>query len=194
MSVADQRGLRALILTQATRLFALQGFAATSIRELVEACDCTKPALYYYFDGKEALFRAVVEDHRQQLNLLLQGHTSGAGSVRQRLHASIGAVVDHCIENSLAMRLLQRIESSPEYTGAVEDTCAAREMHMQMLVTIVGQGIDTGELRSDLAAEDAALVLIGAMHFQFELSIASGQWNRDQVLRSIDLILDGIAV
>ena len=44
----------------AARLFATQGYDATSVREIVEGAGVAKPTLYYYFRSKEGLARALV--------------------------------------------------------------------------------------------------------------------------------------
>ena len=43
------------IARSAARLFASEGYDATSVRNIVEAAAVTKPTMYYYFDSKEAL-------------------------------------------------------------------------------------------------------------------------------------------
>lgn len=45
------------ILNAAVKLFAQKGYAATSVREIVQEADVTSPMLYYYFDSKEGLFQ-----------------------------------------------------------------------------------------------------------------------------------------
>ena len=71
--------LRTRILREATRLFAEKGYAATSVREVVEASGCTKPALYYYFKSKDALFLEVDLEGVQRLTRQVD---SGAGAVK----------------------------------------------------------------------------------------------------------------
>jgi len=44
----------------AARLFATQGYDATSVREIVEGAGVTKPTLYYYFRSKEGLAKVLV--------------------------------------------------------------------------------------------------------------------------------------
>jgi AcrR family transcriptional regulator len=44
----------------AARLFATQGYDATSVREIVEGAGVAKPTLYYYFRSKEGLAKALV--------------------------------------------------------------------------------------------------------------------------------------
>jgi AcrR family transcriptional regulator len=44
----------------AAKLFATQGYEATSVRMIVEAAGVTKPTLYYYFGSKEGLAQALL--------------------------------------------------------------------------------------------------------------------------------------
>lgn len=52
---------RERIITTALRLFAERGFDAVSTREIAAAADVNPPALQYYFDGKDGLYRACAE-------------------------------------------------------------------------------------------------------------------------------------
>lgn len=58
---------RALILAQAARLFAQQGFMATSMNQVADACGLSKAALYHYFRDKYALAAHIAETHVRQL-------------------------------------------------------------------------------------------------------------------------------
>jgi AcrR family transcriptional regulator len=48
------------ILAVAARLFADRGYDASSMREIAEAAGVTKPTVYYYFQSKEGLFGALL--------------------------------------------------------------------------------------------------------------------------------------
>jgi AcrR family transcriptional regulator len=52
---------RRALVEVAERLFAEQGYAATSLDAIVAGADVTKGALYHHFSGKQALFEAVFE-------------------------------------------------------------------------------------------------------------------------------------
>jgi AcrR family transcriptional regulator len=51
----------------ARRLFAADGYQATSLEDVVAAAGVTKGALYHHFAGKRELFRAVFEREEQEL-------------------------------------------------------------------------------------------------------------------------------
>ena len=58
---ADSPDIREGILDMAEWLFATQGFAATSVREIAERVDVTPAMVHYYFGSKKKLLYAVVE-------------------------------------------------------------------------------------------------------------------------------------
>ncbi|HLZ82672.1 MAG TPA: helix-turn-helix domain-containing protein [Caulobacteraceae bacterium] len=62
-SQADRRAATvAMILEGARRLFATNGFDATSIDDIAEAAGVAKGAVYHHFASKEAVFLRVLED------------------------------------------------------------------------------------------------------------------------------------
>jgi hypothetical protein len=102
-------------------------------------------------------------------------------------------MIDYAISDPMGMRLMQRIDLSAEDTAPVVEDIVSRDTHLCMITVLVNEGTESGELRSDLDPTEGALVLTGAMQFQFDAAIASGDWNRKRMHKTIDLVLDGIA-
>ncbi len=184
--------LRDRIIAAATRLFADQGYSATSVRQVVEASGCTKPALYYYFDNKETLFREVIDIHITHINEVMQRWLLSGESVRQSTHAAMSYFVDYAEQRADVMRLLQRVELQAEESLPDTNLMATRELHLKILTELMTRGIRNGELRADIDAFDCALILAGTMSFHFELSLHDNAWQRERIHRTIDLIFDGI--
>lgn len=61
---------RSLILQRAAELFARQGYAATSMNAVAEACGFTKPTLYHYFRDKDALLASICDEHVLRLHAM----------------------------------------------------------------------------------------------------------------------------
>jgi TetR/AcrR family transcriptional repressor of lmrAB and yxaGH operons len=61
------RDTRARILDSAARLFHRNGFAATAISSVLREAGVNSGSLYYFFDNKEALVEAVVEEYLERL-------------------------------------------------------------------------------------------------------------------------------
>ena len=57
---------RTMLLDAAEQIFARKGFSAAALEEIAEAAGYTRGAIYAHFGGKEELFLAVIERHRQR--------------------------------------------------------------------------------------------------------------------------------
>ena len=57
--VRDPEGTRAAVLDAAERLFAEEGFAATSMRDISSASGVSHPLIHHHFGSKESLYSAV---------------------------------------------------------------------------------------------------------------------------------------
>jgi AcrR family transcriptional regulator len=58
---------RQTLLDAAAEVFARKGFVAASLDEIAELAGFSRGAIHHHFDGKEALFLAVLERHNERL-------------------------------------------------------------------------------------------------------------------------------
>jgi len=65
--VSRSEASTAKVLEAGLRLFASQGFRATSIREIAEASGMSVGNLYHHFGGKEAIFQRLIDDYWEYL-------------------------------------------------------------------------------------------------------------------------------
>lgn len=189
---SDNEGLRSRILAAATAMFASRGFAATSTREVVEAAGCTKPALYYYFKNKEALFREAVAEAHERLDHA-DDEARDAGSVRQQILVSLRLLAHHVVAYPEDLRLVFRAESYSSLQPELVDTRPLRASHLAMVEALLQQGIDSGELRASLPLEDAAISLVGMLHFELQLHLDGRPLADDFAERIVSIYMDGVA-
>lgn len=75
---------REAIVARAAELFARQGYSATSMNQVAEACGVSKPSLYHYVSDKYQLLIEITEGHVDRLRGLVADepvlHGSGAAS------------------------------------------------------------------------------------------------------------------
>jgi AcrR family transcriptional regulator len=88
---------REAILSVARRHFAEQGPDAASHNKIIEATGVSKTAAYQYFDGREDLLGAVLEDVLDRLLAVLGPWkpASGAAEFWSRLESGTGALTAH---------------------------------------------------------------------------------------------------
>src|SRR5687767_7597346 len=91
---SDGEQSRGRLLRAGLRLFAQQGFANTSTREIAEAASTNVAAISYYFGDKAGLYRAVffepLDTAPQDLSPILEGSCS----LRQALKAMLGGFIE----------------------------------------------------------------------------------------------------
>ena len=62
---------REAIVARAAELFARQGYHATSMNQVAEACGLSKPTLYHYYRDKDALLVQIADGHVSRLQALV---------------------------------------------------------------------------------------------------------------------------
>ena len=85
--------VRARILDTAEGMFARQGYAATSVREVAEAADVNPAMVHYYFGSKKALLRQVLEQAFEPLARAIAGmkkaHRAPVGDISRLLSGMV---------------------------------------------------------------------------------------------------------
>ena len=77
-----------LILDEAARLFAAQGFHGASVRDIVRAIDMLPGSLYYHFTTKEALLAAVYAEGVRRISESVEAAIAGRRDPWERLEAA----------------------------------------------------------------------------------------------------------
>jgi AcrR family transcriptional regulator len=94
--------VKARILDAAQRVFLTRGYQSASLDEIAEVAPASKPTIYAHFEGKEALFEAVVDRVIDGLTNF-DGFAPKGRNVQERL-ASLGIeVVERFIEETIGV-------------------------------------------------------------------------------------------
>ena len=133
--VQSAESTRRRILDVALELFARQGFAATSTREISERLGFTKAALYYHFHTKDDLLSALVAPVVGELTGVLREHRGESvddGVRRAVLADYLAVIIDH-------RQLLGVLVQDPSATGrpALQ---SGREFYLRLTEVLVAPG------------------------------------------------------
>ncbi len=108
MSTSSSTGNRRQeILEHAATLFAQQGFAGTSVRQIAAACDITEAAIYRHFDGKLDLYEEVIRHKAaaHDISGYLAQH-AGRGTIADALTAISSHIIGLTQADPDLMRLM----------------------------------------------------------------------------------------
>lgn len=186
--------LRDAILDAAGVLFGERGYAATSMREVAAAASCTKPALYYYFESKAALFLAVIKAHTDHINAILETAYSEAGTVRERLQRAADTYLDHVRQNPIAQKIFLRSELHLDAGQPTFDWKSTRVTVMERTHRLLQEGVDNGEISAQVHLDDTLYALMGIIDFRCMLWVLQGEpIPHDCAARALDLLFGGIS-
>src|ERR1700742_99799 len=146
---------RARVLKVALELFAEQGFAATSTRELSERLGFTKAALYYYFKTKDDLLAALIQPVLEQLTTLITQTPVRASAAARR--GVLTAYADLAIAHVDLLRVLTQ-DPSVARRPATAAHAALEERMLQLLA-----GHDSPNLSERIRARAALAATRGAL-------------------------------
>lgn len=184
---------RERLLAAAVRLFAVKGYAATTVRDILRAAGVTAPVLYYHFGNKEGLFLALVRKGVEKVEAARLEAFREAASVVERIRR-------YCLANVAVRRefadlawVVQGILSGPPESAPPFDFCTIVTTMLRQLQDLVEEGIANGELRP-CDPRHAVMALIGFMEVAsrprlFEMA---GLEADDLVDGMLSMVLDGL--
>src|SRR5262249_45660589 len=121
-TAATETPSRDRILDAAEELFASRGFGATSTRLIARQAGVNIALLYYYFESKEGLYRALMERYTTHFAGVLELVLATEGSTRPRIERAVDALFDYLLLNTRLVRILVREALAQEQSEHAKQT------------------------------------------------------------------------
>lgn len=165
------------ILQAAMELFARKGYAATSVREIVQEADVTNPMLYYYFNNKEGVFTRLIDllfgSIEQRVTEALE---ASQASLEEQVRHILAAHLDGALESPRALQFVYSVLFGPRDSRPAFDLVARRRATFEGVERIFAQAIERGELEPHPGFDPAFLTvqLFGVInqHLMYALKAA----------------------
>jgi AcrR family transcriptional regulator len=159
---ARDAGGRERVLKAALRLFGKNGFAATTVRDILRAAGVSAPVLYYHFGNKEGVFLALVRDGLQQRDAMLAKALGHGGTAEERIRAFCRATADARREHADLGRIVEGVVSGPPAAAPHFDVSGIVSRTVATLEGFVREGIEAKAFRK-CEPRPVALALLGAI-------------------------------
>lgn len=155
----EEQDARGVLIGSATALFAQKGYAGTSVREIVERAGVTKPVLYYYFDNKEGIFRAIL-DWARELQKEMLGHVleSGGTALERFIHLWQSVYKGATEYQDLFNLIYNLIFGPPEGAPNYDFDEFQRDM-AKTIKAIYLDGLANGEVKEEDPEEVVAIIM-----------------------------------
>ena len=186
-------GVRTRLMTAAIGLFARKGYAATTVREIVEAAGVTKPVLYYHFGSKEGIFLAMMTDALGEFEATARAALTAAGTATERIFHFLDRMFALILEHLDVMRVLAGFYYGPPQGAPFFDFEAIHQRFIEMLTGLVREGIESGEFRRG-DPEDLAWALVGPFEVARGMSLCHPEtdFGRERLGRLLGVVFNGV--
>jgi AcrR family transcriptional regulator len=187
-------GTRQQLLLAALKRFADRGYAATSVQEIVDAAQVSKPALYYYFKDKADLFQALV-DHAHDERFRLMQEAAGRGqTIAEKLEEVVAAIFEFSLRNRELMRLAFATAFAASGEAPGHTRCREKgRRNFEFLRSLIEEGQTSGQLVCDLTADELTMGIYGQLnsYVMIRLLVPDCPLNRQTAKQVVRLFLEG---
>ena len=188
------------LLAAALELFVDKGYAATRLEDVAARAGVAKGTLYLYFDNKEALFRAVVEQGIVPLFVAVESEIADyRGSAAELLIALLTRWQRDVGQTPLAglyKLIIAEANNFPELARYYNDAVIARGR--ALLGEVLRHGIARGEFRTvDVESAIDAIIapLLMLVVWRFSPAHCGREIDPEAMLRThFELLMHGLAV
>jgi TetR/AcrR family transcriptional regulator, cholesterol catabolism regulator len=173
----------------AARLFAERGFHGTSMGDLADALGMQKGSLYSHTGSKQQLLFETMQEGAQAFHAALDEVPEDAPAVeriRLALRGHLRVVAEQLDVATVFTREWRYLDE--EYRAEI---VAERRRYEERFRTLFREGVETGELRSDLDASTAALLVLSAVNWAYTW-LAPGRDTDQLADRFTAIVVDGI--
>ncbi len=187
----DER--RVQILQAALGAFSENGYAKTTMDDIVRHSGLSKGTLYWYFQNKQELFIATIEFAFQDVDRQLSDLVKQEASATERLRTffvQAGELI--CSSKQFVGFMVDSFFQAYQIDEAMETMRRLYQHYITSVETIIQQGIDQGEFR-EVDPHTVAISLMAGGDGVALYVLIEPDWNIPQAyVTMVDLILRGL--
>ncbi|MBC8403291.1 MAG: TetR/AcrR family transcriptional regulator [Candidatus Marinimicrobia bacterium] len=183
-----------IIFKEAARLFSEQGYERTSMRAIAEAAGVSKPAIYYYFPNKDALFEEMLAAAMEQVQETLEKiQKSSLGTAEKLTEIAVSRFAMYLEHPELSKFLTDMAVWNIKKKIMLNFLKKHHGIHT-IVNNIVAEGIETGLFRSEIDPNVAATMFLGGlnMYMVTHIKTGAGEMTSAKAREFVTNIIDGI--
>jgi TetR/AcrR family transcriptional regulator, cholesterol catabolism regulator len=192
--VTETENRRASILRASAELFARQGVASTTVRQIAAEVGVLSGSLFHHFPSKDAIVAEIVTGHLQELRERYRAVLASDRAPRAQLEALISTSLRLAESSPDATVIYQneigQLRELPQYAVLKEDAAEVQ----QAWLTVLEAGRADGSFRTEIDPKVLYRFLRDAMWLSMRWWRTDGSYTVDQLATDCaSIFLDGYA-
>lgn len=152
------------ILRAAARVFAERGIREAKVGDIARAAGLSHGLIYHYFESKDALLEAIIEDKLEQIRTLADEVDTDGAPVLERIARSFDSWMAHVTsEPEMALVITQAVVNRALPDPLRERLATSFRGAFDLMCALIQTGQDRGEIRRDASAPELTTMLIATM-------------------------------
>lgn len=186
---------RAEILATAGQVFAEQGFANTSVRDIGAECGILSGSLYHHFASKDAMLLEILEQTMDSLLIKYLDVKESTDGSRARLRNLFEVALSFVAYEPHVAKILQNEFQQLKHVDAFQPLLQRyNEIRRLVWREVLDQSVEEGLIRSDFDLEMAYRVIMGAVLSAVYWLRPDGQYSVAEIADQYTIILiDGLS-
>ncbi len=161
-----KEAIKNYIIEKASKIFSEKGFKNTTMDEVANVSDVSKPTLYNYFPSKEELFRKVLDSINREVDSAVFGDINPNDDVFENLRIIILNSFKFLLKRKKIMKIA--LFESGGFTrnrkkSKLKEFLSDRQRRKKLLLKILNKGKEQGKIRDDLDTEILSIIYLGMM-------------------------------
>jgi AcrR family transcriptional regulator len=186
---------RQQILEAALHCFAHSGYAGASVQAIVDAARVTKPVLYYHFESKEGLYRALIDWASEERWRRSEAAAARGETLAEKLTEIVAATFEFVRQHRELTRLSLGTLFAAKGEVPNQGQCMEKGRRVfDLMQQLVEGGRRAGGLKREFSAQDLTMGIYGMMNFHVMLQLVMPEelsLNRALAGRIVRLFLSG---
>jgi TetR/AcrR family transcriptional regulator, cholesterol catabolism regulator len=168
--VSKSARTRSRILNAAAHVLSVKGYAGTRLSDVAEHAELQAPAIYYYFPSRDDLIEEVMYAGIADMRTHLQGALDALPPEASPMDKIVVAVEAHLRHE---LELSDYASASIRNAGQIPERLRTRQLKEEAAYgriwrRLFDEARADGQLRSDLDARHAQLLVVGALNWSVE--------------------------
>nr|WP_255749450.1 TetR family transcriptional regulator [Pontibacter liquoris] len=174
----------------AERLFAVQGYAGTSIRDIAREGSVNSAMIYHYFGSKELLMEAILEYRTSNVARFLDQVLNQELTPSEKISQLVELYIDRATTHKYYYALLIQVQLLSRDSKITQYFNTLRERNFRLLQTIVRAGQKKGVFQPDVDLTLLISTLAGTInHYVLNLNYFRSMHKSQEMTEEAYLVL-----